>query len=482
MNRMKIKVIFWLVLLAVTLVLRLPNLGYADYIGDEHKAFILLSEGESLKDFFLSQRKGPLQFVVSYIPYVLTGDYKNELAQRLPFTLFGIASVFVFYELVKRLTKNVSVAFAAAFLFSVSGFVVGFARIAQYQNLNLFFSFASLYFYLGILGDDKHKLRNSLFGTLMFCLSLFAHWDAVFVLPPITVIFAKYLLDKRFPAREKIKLLALNFVLGCLVLLPFLLPYISYQLNHVANMEYFSRRVQVGDYAAQRYKGLIDLYNPFVTFWFYVVCGLFGALFIKRSWVCVLWFLLNLGVFELAIRKPGTHVYNFIIPLLIVCAIGIVGSLEKLPRALKVVGALVLSVLFLFFVYQSFVIFADHKVEYPWEREKMFGRLTPVYSMSDKLPLFGFPHKRFWKNINSYITSQNNRYGYMTNEDKTVSEFYMDTKYAPERGYYIVGINRPQSFVEDWRMEQYGGELVHTITRQTKYGPEAVVKIYKVDK
>jgi 4-amino-4-deoxy-L-arabinose transferase-like glycosyltransferase len=183
MNRTEIYLLS--ILLVVTLFLRFPDLGYSDYIGDEHKAFFQLEKNESTWDFFTNQRKGPMQFAVSYMPYLFTHDFRNELAERLPFTIFNTASVFVFYAFVRRLTKDKWSAFLAAFLFSVNGFVVGFSRIAQYQNLNLFFSSLALYLYHDFREPTKNILRNTLLGTVAFSLSLLSNWDDKFVIPII---------------------------------------------------------------------------------------------------------------------------------------------------------------------------------------------------------------------------------------------------------------------------------------------------------
>ena len=95
-----IEFLFLAIIIGVTVFTRFYNLGYSDYIGDEHKAFIELSEGQSTHDFFMSRRKGPMQFLVAHIPYLITGDFRNELAQRIPFSIISVASILVFYFVV----------------------------------------------------------------------------------------------------------------------------------------------------------------------------------------------------------------------------------------------------------------------------------------------------------------------------------------------------------------------------------------------
>ena len=136
-----------IILFLATFILRFINLGYSEFQDDEKKTRIVLNQQTNLIDFFLSQRKGPMQFLVAYVPltYFQSNGYVNEFAVRLPFTVANFVTVFVLYALILKLTKSHLASFFVAFLFLVNGFVVGFSRIAQYQNLNLLFSITSLY-------------------------------------------------------------------------------------------------------------------------------------------------------------------------------------------------------------------------------------------------------------------------------------------------------------------------------------------------
>ncbi|MFH1648534.1 MAG: hypothetical protein ABIA11_02290, partial [Patescibacteria group bacterium] len=126
-----------------------------------------------------------------------------------------------------------------------------------------------------------------------------------------------------------------------------------------------------------------------------------------------------------------------------------------------------------------------YKIKNPPKRLKKYSILeTPTYSYNQKLPLFGFPHSRYWDEINSFINNQNElndeSYGYMTNEWKTISEWYIDVKYKADTGFYVIGIKEPLSFIDDWAFVQVSGkELVYTI-RDTQ--GDTVVKIYRVEK
>ena len=504
------EIIFIVILLGVSMYTRFYNLGYSDYIGDEHKAFIELEEGQSYSDFFMSKRKGPMQFLVSQIPYLITGDLRNELAERIPFSIASVASVLVFYFVVKKLTKNSQVAaFIAAFLLAVNGFMVGFGRIAQYQNLNLLFSFLALFFYADLIAKKPsvkaNYLKSSLLGTFFWCLSMLSHWDAVFILPVVAIIFLRYLRNAGVSKNEKTKLLVINVVFGCLVLLPFLVPYTGFQASYEENMTYFGRRIELGYFNFERYKLLTELYNPFVTFYALCGLGLLGMFLVKKSYMFTSWFLFAYLSFEFFVRKPGTHIYNFVIPATILSALAITQIFKVLPKAARYVWAAVVVLVLAFLFYQTHYIFIDHAKEYPWEqktfvdfhdiqekyykkkkvktRDRVYTSITtPKYNINQKLPLFGFPHKRYWNEINDYIQQENAEAGetlaYSTNEVKTISEWYIEAPYGAERPYYLVGIKKPLSFFNDYKFPQIGRKsTIHEI--ENEFGV-TVVRIYKV--
>lgn len=495
------------ILMLVSIYTRFWHLDYSDYIGDEHKAFIELNGDQTVWEFFMSRRKGPIQFLVSHIPYLITGDFRNELAQRIPFSIISVAAVFVFYQLIKKVTKNIYTAFFAAFLFTVNGFIVGFGRIAQYQNLNLLFSLTAIYFYWDLIYEKSPKklLKNSILGTLFWSLSILSHWDAIFIIPVVTIVFIRFYLRDDIDKKFKLKTTLLNFIAGCLLLLPFLIPYTKNQVTDTENAQYFRRRVEIGHLNKERYKELIELYNPFITFYLLVVFGAVGALHLKKSYIFTLWLIFGYTVFELFVRKPGTHIYNFIIPLFVLSSIALISIYKKLPKYLNYVWGLLVCVIMIFLFYQTHYIFIDHTDEYPWKQkvfydfskfeEKRYDRkkvktrdrvyhqiITPEYSIDQKLPLFGFPHKRYWNEINDFINEQNHMRDedleYITNEVKTISEWYMDTGYGSDRPFFLVGIKRPLSFRNDYKYPQIGGkETIREI--ENEYG-ETVVRIYYV--
>ena len=83
----------------VSVVLRMTNLAYSHFQGDEIKA--LFPENAVFPDFLLTQRKGPGQFVVTLGVRLATGGYE-EWITRLPFAFSSVASVLVIFYLTRE--------------------------------------------------------------------------------------------------------------------------------------------------------------------------------------------------------------------------------------------------------------------------------------------------------------------------------------------------------------------------------------------
>ena len=64
-----------IIVATISFGLRFINLGYSDYEGDEIKALYLPEAGQKLSDFLVSQKKGPVQFLITYLIKFIDNDY-----------------------------------------------------------------------------------------------------------------------------------------------------------------------------------------------------------------------------------------------------------------------------------------------------------------------------------------------------------------------------------------------------------------------
>ena len=141
----------WLVL-ALALFLRLPNLGYSEFQGDEARAALLASEVVRGADgILLLHQKGPVEALLPSALYALLGR-QSEWSARLPFAVANLGALLLVYAIGRRLLARLLperygayAALGALALLAVNGYMVAFARIVQYQSVVLLCSAAVLW-------------------------------------------------------------------------------------------------------------------------------------------------------------------------------------------------------------------------------------------------------------------------------------------------------------------------------------------------
>ena len=177
--------ILGLIVLIVCLLV-LSNLGTSEFQGDEVMA--LLTGGSTMQgneEALFFHRKGPAEIVLPTALWVLSGTV-TEWTARLPFAIAGILAVIALYVLARRVFGEWA-GLAAAALLALNGYVVGFSRIVQYQSVVLLATvLAILCVYLSIRRDLPRfqPLAGAFVAT-----ALLAHYDGVFVLPPLAYLY-----------------------------------------------------------------------------------------------------------------------------------------------------------------------------------------------------------------------------------------------------------------------------------------------------
>ncbi len=439
----------------IAAALRLTNLGYSNYQGDEIKALFNIGVGESLVNFLLQQRKGPVQFIVTGLIKLVDPTYSSELLTRLPFALAGILAVFVFYKLIK-IIFSAKVAFYAALFMATNGFFIGFARIVQYQSFVILFGLlALLVFAKAAYSSSSSNSKNIVFGFIFWALSILSHYDGIFIAP-----FAGFLLLIWFrlpeqAAYSKVKILILSCLVSGLMLALFYLPFF---LSITADTKkYWLERVEGAFSKVSSSSYLFSVYHPIYVIHLYRL--MFGvslfALIAKAKRLEKLalfaWLIPPLFFMEYLISIPGTHIYTYLMPVFVLMATGIEFIENMIMRAhnkLKYLSFAGLTVLFSFLFLQSYFVFVDNNREYPWENEQFFIWEFSKPSINYHLSLFGFPYYRDWESISKYI-NENPRNGYYdTNERPSLISTYFTLKRDIALVGYYVYTPRPQSFLD----------------------------------
>ena len=185
------------VLLILSAGLILPNLGNIYLWGDEAQTALIaktvLSHGVPVaydgKNYFsqIGGRDLGKNYISKWLPwlqfYVLAGFFAafgaSTFTARLPFALFGIATIILTYYFAKAFWRNRRAGVLSAIVLLASVPFLLLTRQCRYYSLDAFFSLLGLYGYYGILEQRK---RSGLIFTLSAILlfhSQFVHCAAL---------------------------------------------------------------------------------------------------------------------------------------------------------------------------------------------------------------------------------------------------------------------------------------------------------------
>ncbi len=466
------------VLMGIATWLRLVNLGYSDYQGDEIKALFRPAEGQSISDFLLSQRKGPLQFVVTFLMKYPTHDYLNRLLLRLPFALAGILAVLVFYRLV-RLHFGRRISFFAGFFMAINGFFIAFSRIVQYQSFVIWLSLEALY-QLSLAKNKPQESQKHIWkGLVAWALSILFHYDGVFITPFVAYLFIEWCINYNKTQKLNLKNILRFWGIPAVVSLGMLLSfYVPFALHLTASTKnYWKGRINDSGVKISSSRYLFSLYQPIYAVHIYMIIACLGigysalrlARGLKRRGLDVkpwlsdartrlylgvgLWLALPLTFMEGYVYVPGTHIYAYIIPGFIFIALGIAVIQDLLEITLsKIAFSQIIfwsgmGAIMLFLFAQANQVFVDHSKEYPWEVERFwiwtFPQPIPMYHLS----LFGFPYYRHWDEIAQFVENNNETTEYYsTNEKKSIARYHIKLKKDTTKAGFYIYIKHPQSF------------------------------------
>jgi 4-amino-4-deoxy-L-arabinose transferase-like glycosyltransferase len=457
-----------LLLIGVSFVLRLADLGYSNLQGDEILTLCRVSDHKSpyqLFAFLLRQAKGPVQYLITCAFSILDPTFSSELALRLPFAIANLLALTCFFLLVYRLF-TLEAAIYSTFLLAANGIFIAFARIVQYQ------SFVILGGVLGILSlaltlkYERWRVPGLYVSAISAAMSLLAHFDAAFFIPPMMVLILHWWLKLRSQpdfSRLRRHLIAAAALFAFLVL-AFYAPYVL-RLGP-ARLDYWENRF-TGD--STNILKLFQFYNPGPVVWFCLGFVGLGFTRVRQSitWqVTLAWLLPPLVFMAVIFNDSRTHAYTYMLPLLMIAGVGIdtlIGWIHTAfrGRSHQIAQAIVLTIL-LIFSYISYSIFIDHDPEYPWYPKRVLGMEMEGGFVAGT---FGFPYSREWREIGSWFQSlpANQNVTLVTNEKRQIATFYLPSrvhnrhKYSlPEfpgeidapHGIYVLIIHGPQNWLQ----------------------------------
>jgi len=429
----------------LSFLVRFLGLGYSSFYGDETKVFYLDKTVPAF-EFFMDQRKGPIQFLVVWLVEKFVGS-PHELYTRIPFALAGFFSIGVFYLLSKKLFEKLGdikkiqlISLLATLLFSFNGFNVAFSRTVQYQSFLTLFGLFGLYLFLN---------KKYLYSAVAFGLAFLSHYDAIFFVTPLLYLVVA---NKEFS--KDYKKMAVSFVLPLLLIIgSFYIPYIAKGYFETNTLNYLSKRIGGDVQTAKNFSAFtVALYNPcFITFIFLLLPLMF---FVKRSEkpsdkdvtdvikMLSLWFMVTFLSYQFFMTNPGTHIHNYLIPLYFLSGFCVVYVYDYFgTKKFKLIYKYVAILMSILVVARMFFIYVPGlNAGYPWK----YSVFNNVYSKY-QLFVYGFPYNRDWKAIREYFVNLDERVeGVFTNDDDDVAMYYLR-----EFNYTKPGTNFfPQYFID----------------------------------
>jgi hypothetical protein len=194
-------------LLLIAAPLRLWNLGWSEFQGDEAKVALRTSALlQGLPNVLQAHRRPPGEILIST---TLAGQIGTitELTARLPFSLAGVAAVLACYQL-GRTMFGPTAGLIAALLLAVNGYYVAFGRILQYQSLGLLLDMLTVLCLYRFARWPAARPGYALVGGLLLAGALASALSGVFLLPPLALALWA---SRRGPSKARWRDLALWF-------------------------------------------------------------------------------------------------------------------------------------------------------------------------------------------------------------------------------------------------------------------------------
>ena len=431
--------------------LRLPWLGYSEFQGDETEV-ILRATGvvQDLPNALYYHGKGPGEVLVTAVQYGLVGAI-SEGSARLPFAVAELAGLGMFYLLARRLLGRPG-ALVAALLLVLNGYLIAFARIAQYQGLVFLMSVLSVWCALRWSEGGGH--RWPVLAGVFAAVGALAHYDAIFTLPPIAVLALRRGGVRGLLGGAAMWAWGLGALVGALILGLFFGPYLASPLYELASGR-IADRVGAGFphnnlggivasaslYTSASYLGLVAAL---------IALGAVWPLARRRGpagWVWLLgaaWFVVPFLFYGFVARKPGTHIHVASTGLALLGGWGFATAWAVMaPKAAR--AALGLAVVAAGAVVALYVAPVYLQTSPELVRENGQGRLPLAWSFA-RAPTkerFGFPYQAGWKAVGALFQDGTLAGSYDSNEVPQVTHWYTRGAWrcsaAPR--YFMLGEN-----------------------------------------
>jgi hypothetical protein len=401
----------WLaVLVLLTILSRLPGLGYHELHGDEtmvlHKAKWAIWGAD---DVLARHAKGPGEIAVAMVVYRALGT-ANEATTRLPFALMGMFSVLAVALLGRRMFSNEpgmagTVGFWAGLLLAANGFVLALSRIVQYQPAVLLLSILSVLcaWEFSRSGEGRWLALVALFSGF----GVLLHYEYALMAPVLLVL--AWIGWKR--ASDKRGVVIAGLLAGAVAVLVVGATYLPGVLDprFARTQRYLGSRLGVfGAFNLPIFVELGTFYTGtyfFVGLLLLVVAGLVVGwrMARRRTVLLTLWSAPFLILHLFVMQHPGTHFYLFMPSWSLLAALPLAAVMTS--RSMRPVlrwGTLALVTIWLVvsagYLYLAFFRQSpEYVVNYDESRAPLYW--APFGDKVPQRPRYAFPIQEGWKAV-----------------------------------------------------------------------------------
>ena len=516
---------FWVALACVLLlggVLRLTNLGYSEFQGDE--ARVLLRAGEVLAGYpnaLYVHQKPPGEILMVAALFAQAGEI-NELWARLPFALAGLGALAAALLLGRRWAGLVGSAVAAALL-AVDGYMIAFARIVQYQSIVILASLLLLLLLDGARVDQRRLTGRLTLAGFIAATGLLAHYDLLAIALPALYLLVELARSLRGGLRRLLPALGPGALLAAGLPALFFVAWLRYpgfgeayryvvderlglQFPYNNLFDFLQRTLIYSSVYAILIIALVTLiytgalYRRRFGMWAAVAAAAFvaGGLAIgltQPAWLKVggrdltliaalplagvallrglrvgeraawLWFGSLFVAALFFIGKPDSHVYVFFVPWALLVGLAVqaaVDAWQPEPVAAWTMGAAG-GALLLFLAGYPWLLFADAPAERLrlWEQKQPRAYWYP-FAQPPERAIMGFPLRNGWKAAGVLYAEGALAGGFESNARPEVADWYTRAAAscpADEQHFLLTTTVEP---TDDARLEQVRQEVEQT--------------------